>query len=276
VEAVLTKLGFRDAPAPDLHGLQQLYRSWCERVPFDNGRKLVALRQNSGGALPGDSATDFFQAYLAHGTGATCWAVNGALCTLLQCLGFNARRGFGTMLVAPDLPPNHGTVLVTLEQRIYLVDASLLTVDPLLLDEHVDTAVNHPAWGVQCRREYGKWLASWRPQMRPEGLDCRLDVLDATAKQFSNFHEGTRAWGPFNYEFALRANRNGGVVGVAYGQRVDFDSTGQVVHAPMNADERVRFLVETVGWSEETAVRLPADIPTPPPPGSRTAMALGS
>jgi hypothetical protein len=34
----------------------------------------------------------------------------------------------------------------------------------------------------------------------------------------------------------------------------------------LNPDERVRFLVEQLGISEELAAALPPDVPTPPPP----------
>jgi N-hydroxyarylamine O-acetyltransferase len=179
-------------------------------------------------------------------------------------------------MVAPDLPPNHGTVIVHVDGDEYLVDASLLTAEPLLLDDRTESTVSHPAWGVRCRSVDGKFVISWRPQLRPEGLDCRIDSLLATVEEFRDFHEGTRAWGPFNYEFSLRANRNNQVVGIAHGQRVDIDGSGEVIRGPMTHADRIRFLVETVGWSEEMAIRLPVDVPTPPPPGSRTAMALAS
>jgi N-hydroxyarylamine O-acetyltransferase len=37
------------------------------------------------------------------------------------------------MMVAPNLPPNHGTALVDLPDGRYVVDASILHVEPLPL-----------------------------------------------------------------------------------------------------------------------------------------------
>src|SRR5262245_66212075 len=98
LERVLTQLGLSDRPAPRLHGLQTLYAAWCRKVPFDNVRKLIHLHNHYPGPLPGDDVVDFFEAWLRHGTGGTCWAGNGALQVLLASLGFAAFRGLATML----------------------------------------------------------------------------------------------------------------------------------------------------------------------------------
>src|SRR4051812_26537593 len=103
LEDVLIKLGFSDGPAVSLLGLRALYGAWCKRVPFDNVQKLIRLGANDPGPLPGDSATDFFKMWLAHGTGGTCWAGNGALHCLLLSIGFVSTRALGTMLLAPDI-----------------------------------------------------------------------------------------------------------------------------------------------------------------------------
>src|SRR4051812_864371 len=92
LEAVLLKLGLSEQPAANLAGLRRLYAAWCRRVPFDNVHKLLRLATNAPGPLPGDSAGEFFRTWLAHGTGGTCWAGNGALHALLHSLGFSSNR----------------------------------------------------------------------------------------------------------------------------------------------------------------------------------------
>jgi arylamine N-acetyltransferase len=135
LERVLSRLGLADRPAPTLDGLHTLYAAWCRKVPFDNVRKLIHVHHHDPGRLPGDDATDFFEAWLTYGTGGTCWAGNGALHALLVSLGFNAARGMGTMRADPKAPPTHGTVLVTCEGTRYLVDASILHSTPLPLHD---------------------------------------------------------------------------------------------------------------------------------------------
>jgi len=247
LERVLMRLGLSDRPAPTFDGLQTLYAAWCRKVPFDNVRKLIHIHNHDPDPLPGDDATDFFEAWLTYGTGGTCWAGNGALYTLLTSLGFHASRGMGTMLVAPHIPPNHGTVLVAYDETHYIVDASMLHSEPLHLDTDTPTAVTHPAWGVQCSTRDGYWYIRWHPAHMLDGLDCRLDHLRVTRETFRERHEQTRLWSPFNYELYARLICGEAVVSTTGGQRVELNGTGGVVQ------------------------RLPLDTPTPPPPWSRTA-----
>jgi N-hydroxyarylamine O-acetyltransferase len=271
LERVLMRLEMSDRPAPTLDGLQTLYAAWCRKVPFDNVRKLIHVYNHDPGPLPGDDATEFFEAWLKYGTGGTCWAGNGALCTLLVALGFPANRGMGTMLVAPHIPPNHGTVLVTFDETRYVVDASILHSAPLRLDTSTPTGVTHPAWGVQCSTRDGYWHICWRPVHMPDGLDCRLDYLSVTRETFRERHEQTRPWSPFNYELYARLLCGESVVGTTGGQRVEFNDAGGVSRKRLEGDERIRLLVDELGIQEEIVQRLPRDTPTPPPPWSRTA-----
>lgn len=272
LERALLRLGFSDRPATTLGGLQTLYAAWCRNVPFDNVRKLIHLDRNESGPLPGDDAADFFEAWLTYGTGGTCWAGNGALYTLLASLGFQVSRGIGTMLAAPNIPPNHGTVWVGDKADRYIVDASILHCEPLRLDERTPTSVAHRGWGVQCsQRDDGHWYIRWRPLHTPAGLDCRIDRLYATGETFREMHEETRAWSLFNYELHARVIRGDSMLGIARGQRVELTGTGEIVQRRLEGNDRIRILVEELGISEEVAQQLPQDSPTPPPPGSQTA-----
>lgn len=264
-ERVLERLGMNRWPSPDRAGLAALYAAWCRGVPMDNLRKLVHLRADDPGPLPGDTPEDFFAGWLAHGTGGTCWAVHGALTALLEACGFEARRGIGTMLVAPDLPPNHGLTSVRLDDETLLVDGCILHGEPLLLDAARETAVEHPAWGVRARPATGKWVVRWRSPFAPDGFDCRIDSLASDAGAFAAMHESTRDWSPFNFELFVRVHRDGGVLGTARGERITFRGDGAVERRVLAPQERQRFLVEEVGISEAFAQRVPDDVPMPPP-----------
>jgi N-hydroxyarylamine O-acetyltransferase len=268
VERVLTKLGFSRAPAVDLPGLSALYDAWCRSVPFDNIRKLIHVRSANPAVLPGDDPTEFFEAWLAHGTGATCWAGNGALTELLLAVGFDAERAVATMMVAPNLPPNHGSVAVRLDGERYLVDASILHVDPLPMRPGT---IEHPAWGVAARNDDGFFTVAWRALQLEAPLDCRVNRVGATVEEFRAFHEATRTWSPFNFELHFRKVVGAGVIGAALGQKLHIGADGSVVRVPITGQERMQFLVDECGISEEVASRVPPDMKTPPPPGSRSA-----
>jgi N-hydroxyarylamine O-acetyltransferase len=275
-ERVLAKLGLSALPTPDRAGLAALYAAWCRSVPFDNARKLIHLRAGDPAPLPGDAPSEFFAAWLQHGAGGTCWALHGALCALLEACGFDARRAIATMLVMPDLPPNHGTVTVRLDGETLLVDGTLQHGVPLALYGARESAVAHPAWGVTARPEGAKWLVRWRSPFTLTDMDCRLDSLAGDDAAFRTYHEATRTWSPFNFQLNVRVHRGGGVVGVTRGERIFIDAAGAVARAPIAGAERLRFMIEEAGFSEELAVRVPEDIPLQPPPGSATARAAAA
>ena len=273
LERVLSRLGLSATPSPDLQGLKTVYAAWCRQVPFDNIRKLIHVQSHTQGVLPGDSAQDFFEAWLKYKTGGTCWAGNGALHSLLVTLGFAAHRGVATMLVAPSVPPNHGTVSVQLHGVRYLVDASILHSEPLPLEEGKDATIAHPVWGVRCVQQHNNWHITFRPMHVPTGLECRLEQFSTTREDFHKRHEQTRPWSPFNYELHARLIQGDSIIGVAFGQRVKYESTGAVSQSRLVGAERQRVLIDELGIKEELVQMLPPDTPTPPPPWSRTARA---
>lgn len=271
LEQVLSRLGFQNQPGDSREDLAAIYAAWCQKVPFDNVRKLIHIRAKNPGTLPGSHAEDFFTAWLTHGTGGTCWAGSGALFSLLTSLGFDSRRGIATMLVAPDLPPNHATVLVEIDGENYLMDSSLLCGEPLRIDGENETTIDHPAWGLSCAKRDGRCHIAWRPLHKTDGFECRLEHFGAGDAGYQSLHEATRPWSPFNYELTLRTNRGEEVIGAAFGHSVTLASDGSVTRRPISTEERNRLLLEDIGLSEEIVSLLPADVPTPPPPGSKSA-----
>ena len=270
IEPILAKLGFSQRPEPTPDSLRDLYSRWGRKVPFDNVRKLIHMRSGTAGPLPGSTPEDFFTAWLTHGTGGTCWAGSGALHSLLTALGFHARRGIATMLAAPDLPPNHGTLMVTFGSQRYLVDTSILHDEPILLDD-TDSVVTHPAWGVRAFLRNGQWHINWRPLHKTDGFECRVERFGATADEYNKLYAATRSWSPFNYQVSARVNQTDSVTGLGFGQAVTLHRDGSVTNAPATHQERMRILVEEIGLSGEIVSQLPEDIPTPPPPGSQSA-----
>lgn len=270
-ERVLAKLGFARAPAVDRAGLAALYAAWCRSVPFDNARKLIHLRANDPAPLPGDTPEDFFAAWLAHGAGGTCWALHGAWCALLEACGFDARRAIATVLVAPDLPPNHGSVSVRIGGETLLVDGTMQYGEPLPLEAGRASEIVHPAYGVRASPDGAKWRVHWRSPFTLEPMDCRIESLAGDANAFRSYHEATRAWSPFNFQLMLRIRRGNAVLNATRGERIFLAADGSVSRTPLDRDARLKLLIEEAGFSEELATQVPDDIPTPPPPGSRSA-----
>ena len=269
VEAILERMGFSAHPTLDLAGLSELYAAWCQSVPTDNCCKLIALRSDGNAPLPGAEASDFFETWLKHGVGGTCWALHGAWFELLSVLGFNARRAISTMMVAPNLPPNHGSVIVEMNGRSYWVDGGIKYLKPLAIIPGRNEWIAHPAWGVQ-----GHWLDDiyairWRALHLDDPFDCHLNEWPVDAGKFALQHEATREWSPFNYELNFAIVKGEERIGVGMGKAVRVMSDGTMVRSPL--EDRVGYLVDTLGVSEELAHKVPDDVPTPPPPWSRKA-----
>lgn len=266
IERVMARFGLQ-REEPSLARLREVYAAWCATIPFDNVRKIIHVRSQNPGPLPAYTPEDYFRGFLRYGTGGTCWAGAGAMHAFLKALGFDVERGIATMMAAPNLPPNHGTVLAKIDGKKYLVDSSMLFGEPLLLDENNSTGISHPARGVQCCRRDGQWHINWRPLHKTDGFECRIERFDVAWSEFQTKHDGTRGWSPFNFEVSARRNCGDEVVGVGFGHAVKLRKDGGVDRVPISKEERNRVLVEQVGISEEIVAQLPEDVPTPRPPG---------
>jgi N-hydroxyarylamine O-acetyltransferase len=173
------------------------------------------------------------------------------------------------MMVAPDIPPNHGTVVVEAPEGTFVVDASIMHVRPLAIRAGASTRIDQPAWGVT-----GHWLGDhyairWQGLANPEPFDCRLDQWPVDRVRFSTQHKMTRVWSPFNFELMFNLVRGEGRVGIAQNQAARRDADGRLTLTPIT--DRLAYLVDELGISEALAAKIPDDLPTPPPPGSRTA-----
>jgi hypothetical protein len=104
-----------------------------------------------------------------------------------------------------------------------------------------------------------------------DGLECRLEAFGLSGGDYQERYEQTRGWSPFNFELYARLNKNDRVIGIAFGKAIVLPSDGSAQSRPISGAERQQLLIEEIGLSEEIVSQLPADQPTPPPPGSKSA-----
>ncbi len=266
LERILSKLCLKSFPPLNLKGLETVYAAWCRSIPFDNIRKLIHLESENPALLPGHNPVDFFEGWLRYGTGGTCWAGSDALFTFIYSLGFKVYRGVATMLLAPNLPPNHGTVIVKFNDKHFLVDSSMLHNTPMCIDPETHSEIKHPAWGIEGDVHRGKYHIRWRPLHMLDGCACRVDRIGAGREKFLQYNEKTRIWGPFNYSLYVRVNRDVSVLGVAFGFKVMIDAEGNIERYQIGEAERRQFLIEELGINQNIVKQLPLDKPTPRPP----------
>lgn len=251
-EHVLSTLGLRSWPGNDESGLRKLYEAWCHNVPFDNVRKLTALYAAEPGRLPGSTAADFLAHWLRHGTGGTCWPSSNGLYAVLRMCGFPARRIAASMQDAGTA--NHGSIIVTIRSRDWLVDSSMLTNQPLSLTPK-RVQIEHKAF---LRYEIDPlddgpviWFeAVPRPQLRP----CRILQDPVDEDFYKDRYEHSRTESPFNHRLYARRNYPG-EVRVLIGHTCYHKSAAGLDVRELNADELQEALTADIGIAPEMVSR---------------------
>lgn len=259
-EQILQKLGFSAPPAPDEIGLSEIYRAWCQSVPFDNLRRRLMTDHDSALPLPGSTATDFFTHWLTYGTGGTCWAGHGALHALLIHVGFNVQFGLSIMLSSRPAPagsPGHGMLFVNMDAGTRVVDSTLLHGHPLPLEARLNP---HPVWGTRVYEREGSWYIHWKPLGRA-GIDCKILTTDLPVDAFQSRHQQSRHSSRFDGALMIRRASAGSITGIVKGERVIRDSEGKETFTPLSRSEQQRLLIEDYGIAEAIVARLPADDP---------------
>lgn len=276
-DSVLERLGFLQPPSADLDGLRALYLAWCAKVPFDNGRKMLALRSQGSASLPGGQAADFFASWLADGCGATCWPSSNALYELLRSLGFEARRIVGCMR---DLGlVNHGSVSVRMGDQAWLVDSSLLFNVPLPLAGAVFVQPD-PVFAAEIESTEDGYRLWVDVPPNPAYMPCRLLAEEATHAQYLSYYESSRQRSPFNQRLYARRNRAGELLLLLGATRYSKTAQG-LAQRELDAEQLVQALRDDIGWSErliEDWVRSGGlegslQAPTGPKPPPLTALA---
>jgi N-hydroxyarylamine O-acetyltransferase len=188
-----------DIPATT-EGLFEIYAAWCRKVPFDNIRKSIDLA--GGGRLTGLSASEFFENWLEHGTGGTCWPSSNALCTLLRTLGFDARRVAGSMYDLGVI--NHGTVKVRVNGQDWLTDTCMLTYRPIPVNRELFID-NSKGAAIEVEPVGDSHVIWYDFAPSPVFVPCRLHLDPADADLYEERYERfSREYSPFNTRLYFR------------------------------------------------------------------------
>ena len=268
VDRVLLKLGLSAPPSLDLAGLNTLYAAFCGSVPGDNVQKRIWFAGDQTSSLPGGEPREFLGNWLAHGTGGTCFPINGAMCALAQALGFNARRIAGSMLVEDYThDDNHGSVIVTLEEVDYLVDAQiaafrvlpLVPGTPSTTGERLHDISAVPIdgggfdvlWYSGVSREEPKTFRT-RPQYDPVDHNFFLHTYDRTRKKGRDL---------FNHALYACCRFPDSIVTLGRRNKITVGSDNSLTKIEITNEDRKRVLIEEFRLTEEIVEALPPDVP---------------
>ena len=265
VERVLTRLGLHQRPTLDLDGLNFLYGAFSGHIPFDNVQKRIWFAGPQSAPLPGGDPNEFFNNFLKHGTGGTCWPINGALYALLRAVGFEACRIVGSVVV--DGYPqgaNHGSVVVTLDGTRYLVDAWMASFFVLPLVPGLRTSTGDGIHDIRAvPTGEGFEIISYPGFDRDHPLPFRpepeYDPVDYNF--FLTRADRTRTVGFFNDALFICRHFPEYILTLGRKNRIRLTANGNLTKSEVGRAERRRSLIAEFGLSEEIVEALPPDVP---------------
>ena len=247
LERILSRLGI-DTPSIDRAGLDALYQAWCHNVPFDNGRKRLALVRGEPGPLPGGDPDSFFRFWLEHGASGTCWPSGNALHALLVSCGFDVRRVSASMF---DIGThNHGSVIARVDGREVLVDSSMLTDAVLELTPGAAFDTGHGLHRVLGDPQEAGWLLSFPSPHSGDLVPCRLLDDPVSEAFYLERYEVSRKESPFNAFFYARRNGEGRSV-VFLGQTRVVRGADGIEQQELEGDALEGALAEDLGYSAD-------------------------
>ena len=267
VTRILTKLDLKEGPVRDLAGLNHIYAAYCCHVPNDNIQKRIWLTGKQTSPVTGGDPIEFFENWLAHGTGGTCFPASEGLYALLRALRFDAKRVSGSVIrEGLDREANHGSVMVCLEGVDHLVDpqhASFAAL-PIIPGKSSSTGDGiHDSRAVPVAG--GFELQRFPGANREEPLRIRFDLEncfvdhDFFLSHYALSASRERNRSPFNEALFFCRRFPNSIVIVGRGNRIEVSWDNSVTKSEITIDERNRILIEELGISEKITGAIPPD-----------------
>ena len=250
---VFEQLGFSSRPKADRAGLEALYLAWCRHVPFDNVRKRIALAQGGTAPLPGGLPGDFLEALLEHGTGGTCWPSSNGLHALVSACGFDVRRISASMFDRND--HNHGSLIVRLDGREWMVDSSIENDVPIPLERGLARALGDPVHPIRVEPVGDGFRVHWGMTQSTDTLPCRLMQDPVDEEFYLERYEISRGYSVFNNALYARKNFPGRLVSFIGRKRHEKTARGVTSRELSEAEVRDGLVAE-LGFSERIVAEL--------------------
>lgn len=269
LDRVKAKLGLPSRPEINLGGLNEIYAAYSGHIPNDNIQKRIWLAGDKSRPVTGGDPTEFFENWLKHGTGGTCFPANGALCVLLQSLGFDAWRILGSvMMEGIEHEGNHGTVLVRIDKTDYLVDAQLAAFSalPLIVGQPASTGSGiHDIHAVP--REHGFEIQWYPGSNRQTPMFTRLDLQRGHVDhgvflaQYALSARRDRKRSPFNDALFIGRHFLDRILNLGRHTRTEISADNIAQKREVTPAERAQILVKEFGISAEIVREIPPDDP---------------
>jgi arylamine N-acetyltransferase len=217
--------------------------------------------------VTGGEPAQFFENWLEHGTGGTCFPANGALCALLSALGFDAKRILGSVMMdGIEQGGNHGSVLVRIDETDYLVDAQLAAFSalPLIVGQPASTGEGiHDIRAVPRGEEFD---VLWCPGSNRQTPMCtRLDLKrgsvghDVFLAQYALSALRDRRRSPFNDALFIGRHFSDRIFNIGRCTRTEISADNVAKKREITLAERAQIHVDEFGVSAEIVREIPPD-----------------
>ena len=173
---------------------------------------------------------------------------------------------------------SHGSTTARLDGSDWLLDSSMLTMNPLPLREELFIA-SDPLWSAEVEYVDNTHVIWWETVAAPDYIPCRLLIDDATHDFYIERYEASRDRSPFNERIYVRRNTPDSIL-VITGNRRFLKTSRGVEASVLSAKQLEEHLVSEAGFSSEVvgtlrecgaikASMLPPEGPPPPLSGPR-------
>jgi arylamine N-acetyltransferase len=267
LERVLAKLGLNEKPATDLAGLNKVYAAFSANVSTDNILKRIWLVGDQKRPVTGGEPGEFFESWLAHGTGGTCFPASGALFALLSTLGFDAQRYLASVMMdGIETDGNHGTVVVCMEGQDYLVDAQLGSYVALPLVVGCETSTGDGIHDIRAVPVADRFDIQWYPgSNRQTPMVTRLELKRGPVHhavflaQYALSALRDRKRSPFNDALFVGRHFPERILNLGRTTLTEVSADNLVSRRQVGIAERTEILIEIFGISPEVVARIPPD-----------------
>ncbi|SED15546.1 Arylamine N-acetyltransferase [Tenacibaculum sp. MAR_2009_124] len=227
-------------------GLKKVYQAWCRNIPFDNFWKRLELEQSPFIEKDQIDATTFFEAWLEHGIGGTCWTTTNALQALLIDMGFQVKFVGGSM---GDMGlVNHGSLIVTTnDKREFIVDTSISNEVPI---EIIPNTIDNTPHSIQLIDEQEKLSILFEFPSKKDLMKCAIYNNTLSSENVQKHHKESYTNSLFNDCVYIKKNNEFGI-NTIIGNTLYTKTKNEIKKVTLNKEEIEKVLSNVMGLSDE-------------------------
>jgi len=250
-DQVLIHLKLTTTIKSNKEGLEQVFNAWCQHIPFDNFWKRLGLMGQPFQDKNQMNPNHFFEIWMEHGLGGTCWVSTTAMYSLLDYLNFNVRYIVGSMGNMGMI--NHGSLIVTFEDGSeFLVDTSVLNNQPIEISGEGISDKTHP---IQLTKDEKNTLLIFEHVTKREIMPCAIMPESISFNDVSKHYQVSTEMSLFNDCVYIRKNDKNSVRSII-GTTYYLKSASTIESEELSNEKISATLINVMGVSKEIVAHI--------------------